>query len=83
MNHQEWRRLVPDQHAYRRAGGRRAWNARRQIQQLLRRQQVAKLLRAGRSRGEMAQALVVHPSTISRDLAALQAQGPLLRPYRR
>jgi hypothetical protein len=47
MNYRAWQRPIPDQDAYRRAGGRRAWNARRQIQRLLRRQQVVKLLRAG------------------------------------
>ncbi len=65
----------------RRAGGRRGYNAQRQFAAAYRRSEVARLLLAGVGRrhsgltgqqAEIARQLGVHPSTISRDLAAIQ-----------
>lgn len=73
-----WARPVPDEVAYRRAGGRRAYNARRQALAGLRRQAVVELLaESGRSLFArdtvrwLAGELGVSTRTIQRDLAAI------------
>lgn|SRR5690349_13490345 len=76
----EWS-LTIDTAAYRRAGGRRAYNARRRFQQVRRRAEVARLLTCKGAlfrRGiqtELARELNVSRSTISRDLAYLLRLG--------
>jgi DNA-binding NarL/FixJ family response regulator len=81
MTHHAWQCPVIPAEAARRAGGRRRINWLRGVQQQLRRQQVVRLLREGRSQAEIAQALHVHPATISKDVAALRAQRMQGRSY--
>ena len=67
-----WTALVPDEVAYRRAGGRRLYNSVRHLRAVLRRYQVAKLLRTGKTQAQIARRLGVHRTTISRDVAWLR-----------
>jgi hypothetical protein len=68
----DWSAPIGADAAYRRAAGRRAFNARRQFAAAERRAQVARRLAAyGMGRGvraRIAQELQVHPSTVGRDL---------------
>lgn len=59
---------------YRRAGGRRSYNARRQFAATARRVQVVELLARGLTQRAIAERLQVHESTVSRDVARLDAQ---------
>jgi DNA-binding transcriptional ArsR family regulator len=77
-----WSARVPDDEAYRRAGGRRRYNAVRQFRAELRLEKVGHLLRQGLSRAEIARRLGVHPSTVSRDIRRMFAAGQVRRcPY--
>ena len=72
-------RLLSQDEVERRASGRRHYNSVRQFRALERQGQVVRLLAQGmRTRQEIARRLGVHPSTISRDIQALQALS--LRP---
>ncbi len=81
-NVSSWGDYAPDDVVHRRAGGRRAYNARRRDEALLRRSEVARLsLHWSRAhsplqRGKgawIARQLGVSEATISRDLAAIRA----------
>lgn len=63
----------------RRAGGRRRYNAVRQLLATFRRAKVARLLRFDLTRAEIARRLNVHPSTISRDVSRLLRDGSVKR----
>jgi hypothetical protein len=78
---EEWRRVVPDSEAARRAGGRRRYNAARQRQARTRRRQVKRWLAVYGARPGLAkmlaQRLGVSVSTVRRDLQAVRAEAPL------
>jgi hypothetical protein len=74
----KWGERTDWQEVRRRAGGRRRFNAARQLQaEQRRRAELAALIRAGRSGLErgvqrtLAQVFAVHPSTVSRDIRAI------------
>ncbi len=73
-----WVDRVSSEEASRRAGGRRRWNALRRDRAIVRRGEVARLLRAyGAARGsqaKIARELQVSFATISRDVQQLLAQ---------
>jgi hypothetical protein len=70
-------RLLSQDEIARRASGRRHYTSVRQFKAVHRRGQVATLLAAGvSSRADIAGRLGVHPSTISRDIAALLGAQP-------
>jgi DNA-binding CsgD family transcriptional regulator len=72
-------RILSQDAVERRASGRRHYNRMRQFRALARQGQVVRLLAQGmRTRQEIGRRLGVHPSTISRDIQALQALS--LRP---
>jgi len=75
----DWSTPVSSTEAYRRAGGRRHYNAIRQFQAEWRRSQVAKLLlEQGDKYGvqaDLARKLGVSEATVSRDIAALKANS--------
>jgi HTH domain len=77
MHLADWGARVPDAEAYRRAGARRNFNARRQELARQRREVVQQAwLARGGHRGwqtRLAQQLHVHRSTITRDLKAIKA----------
>jgi DNA-binding CsgD family transcriptional regulator len=75
MGNGKWSAPTSDSAAARRAGGRRRYNAERQRAAEQRRREVAQLLFDGRAPGEIAVMLDVSPATISRDMAALRAEG--------
>ena len=68
----DWGAWVPADVAYRRAGGRRHYNAWRQFMAIMRRRKVGKMLLAGKKQVDIARALGVHRSTISRDVTWLR-----------
>lgn len=68
----EWSNPVPDIVAYRRASGRRHYNAVRQFRAQLRRLLVAQMLLDLLPQAEIARRLNVHRSTITRDVDALR-----------
>jgi hypothetical protein len=76
MNGIDWGAPVTDIEAFRRAGGRRAYNALRRIDVEIRRMKVLKLLRRYGFRhgiqARIAHELGVSEATISRDIAALR-----------
>lgn len=74
MDKRAWSAPVSDSEAYKRAGGRRRYNAVRRLRAILRRQQVAELLASGYSQAEIAERLGVSQSTISRDVLHLRAE---------
>jgi hypothetical protein len=85
LSRHAWGMRIPTALAYRRAGGRRRYNARRAFQRALREDKVAALLiRSGNGlfeRGTLARIardLGVHRSTVTRDVARLL--GPLAGP---
>ena len=82
MNHRGWQQPVSDRDAYRRAGGRRRYNFARQLRAEVRLREVVRRLREGYSYTEIAEALHVHRSTISRDVQKLLAAG-VIDPARR
>lgn len=83
MNQQTWRQRVSTDSMRKRSGGRKHWLAMRSLNRTLRLQQVARLITVGRFRrwsrqrgyAALARHLGVSPSTISRDMADLRAQG--------
>ena len=66
-----WSALTDPGTVARRAGGRRRYNAWRQFRAAYRRRDVARLLLDGMRQCDIARALGVHPSTISRDVKYL------------
>jgi DNA-binding MarR family transcriptional regulator len=76
MNRRAWHQRVSSEEAYRRASGRRAYNAVRTLRVELRRIKVARMLRQfpGIPLVDIADALGVHRSTVSRDRDALMAE---------
>ncbi len=66
-----WGQWINTDEAYRRAGGRRHYNAVRQFRASFRRLTVASRLLAGLSQAAIARELGVHRSTINRDIAAM------------
>jgi hypothetical protein len=82
-----WSAPTDPQTVARRAGGRRHYNAMRQLKVLFRRKQLVEL--AGQvgglwkhgARAELARLLGVHPSVISRDIRALTAGAVRVCPF--
>lgn len=80
---QQWRDAIPVQQAYRRAGGRRGYNAVRQIRARLRRNEILARMVVGTSflplinrgaQARLAEEFRVHRSTIHRDIGAIFAE---------
>jgi hypothetical protein len=76
-NRGNWSRQVPNSQAYRRAGGRRKWNAERKLKAQLRQQEMARLLGSGRAYtlSDLASLLGCGISTAWRDKQSLTALG--------
>jgi DNA invertase Pin-like site-specific DNA recombinase len=72
----DWAAPVSNDIAARRAGGRRHYNAMRQLRALLRRGEVSRLLEVAYTPTEIAQALGVSRITIWRDLHAISQAEP-------
>jgi DNA-binding NarL/FixJ family response regulator len=71
MQRHHWHRRTSWAEVCARASGRRHYNSVRQFRAKLRQIQVARLLRDGLRQTHIAAVLSVHPSTVSRDVAAL------------
>lgn len=68
MNRPQWKSPLSKIQAYKRAGGRRRLNAKRQTIAIGRQVRLLELLKAGCTNAEAARLLGVHRSTIGRDL---------------
>ena len=68
MNRLEWMLPTTDSEANRRAGGRRRYNAQRQMIALNRRLEMVELIQADLNNAEIARRFGVHRSTIGRDI---------------
>jgi hypothetical protein len=81
MNRAAWQQPISTEAAYRRAGGRRAYNMQREIAAFKRRQGLARMLGGyAPTRGELASIahrLGVSKATASRDVAQLRRAGVL------
>src|SRR3712207_243308 len=84
----EWSEWTSDQEAYRRAGGRRAYNARRQsmalytqmwLMEIVARNRIDVWKRKGAQKS-LARALVVSKSTIGRDIKTILSEYQLGKP---
>jgi hypothetical protein len=81
LNRSAWNQPITPEAAYRRAGGRRAYNTRREIAAMKRREGLARMLGGyAPTRGELAseaRRLGVSVATASRDVAQLRRMGVL------
>lgn len=68
----DWSAPVSHGEMAHRAGGRRRYNAVRQVRAMMRRVKVSELLLQGLSQAQIARRLGVHRCTISRDVASLR-----------